>query len=132
MENTNGYVEPDEEVEELEDEDIDQSLAFDADAAIAAQAEANLKKIPVKLGGKWWMFPQHSDWEIEVGEAFNDGYYTEAIQLLFPDDDDISDLVAKMPNKVAEKLLKHVMKKSGVDLGKSQRSGKRSGKGRKK
>ncbi len=129
----NNYVEPEDgDTEGLEDEDIDQSLAFDADAAIAVQAEAQLKKIPVKLGGKWWLFPHHSDWEIEVGEAFNDGYYTEAIQLLFPDADDIADLVAKVPNKVAEKLLKHVMKKSGVDLGKSQRSQKSSKKDRKR
>jgi len=122
-------VDEDDEVTEI---DFVEGLGFDADAAQAQKAEAEQAFIPVRLGGKVWPFPMRDDWPTEAAEAANRGEFRHAIELLFPDSDDMPDLLSKLDISVSEKLIVHVMKKSGVDQGKSNRSGNPSRRGRKR
>ena len=124
-------------------EDMDPSLAFDLDAFDrddALRAESERKPIPVKMGGKWIAFPQTSDWPYEATDLLDGGDMIGALRIVFDpsearNEEEKKDrretlvLLEELADKrmsVISALFEHLSEKSGVGLGESNRSTRRS------
>jgi hypothetical protein len=124
------------EVESVEDE-FDGKMDFDLGAAVAQEAEANKKPIVVHLNGKKFSIPQVSEWPERAVELLQQGQITACMAMIFPDepedpDDDLVQVIGKVPTGAVLKLVQHIMKVSDIDPGKLGRSGNPSLNGQKR